>query len=64
MSEMNLPPWIAIQGQTKQMLVHNKKRAKWTFRLESLYKDKKSLVLTSDNNNENEIKKNENNEKR
>ena len=42
------------------MLVHNKKRAKWIFRLESLYKDKKSLVLTSDNNNENEIKKNEN----
>ena len=39
------------------MLVHNKKRAKWIFRLESLYKDKKSLVLTSDNNNDNEIKK-------
>ena len=60
---MNLPPWIAIQGQTKQMLVRNKERAKWTFRLESLYKDKKSLVLTSDNNNDNEIKENENNEK-
>ena len=39
------------------MLVHDEKRAQWIFRLESLYKDKKSLVLTSDNNNDNEIKK-------